>query len=266
MELRKKVYIIFFWFLINYCRYFYKTNYALFTLFFVNNFCIILFIYFNLRAKLNPYLLIVVLLGSIIHFTITELWSYRNFKETGIKEFTYLKVQNDYLYKTAGIIAKKENRKFIDVQEEFRKKTINLSRQEFIKLSNNEIKNAIFNYPLQTIMVGLEGVLMTFLTPGTGQYPRMLNIKDSNYKLSKNLFNGIGFIWIIMMGLFALYGLLKIDKEILFLLFVLIFIYLILATSGPGSYSRFRIPFMPLIIVLISSGYKNFLYLFKKKL
>ena len=128
-------------------------------------FLLIIFVLFylfisNLRAKLNPYLLIVVLLGSIIHFTITELWSYRNFKETGIKEFTYLKVQNDYLYKTAGIIAKKENRKFIDVQEEFRKKTINLSRQEFIKLSNNEIKNAIFNYPLQTIMVGLEGVLL----------------------------------------------------------------------------------------------------------
>ena len=76
-----------------------------------------------------------------------------------------------------------------------------------------------------------EGVLMTFLTLVQVNTPRMLNIKDSNYKLSKNLFNGIGFIWIIMMGLFALYGLLKIDKEILFLLFVLIFIYLILAIS-----------------------------------
>ena len=165
MELRKKsIYYFFFGFLLITAGTFIRPI----TLY-LPYFLLIIFVLFylfisNLRAKLNPYLLIVVLLGSIIHFTITELWSYRNFKETGIKEFTYLKVQNDYLYKTAGIIAKKENRKFIDVQEEFRKKTINLSRQEFIKLSNNEIKNAIFNYPLQTIMVGIEGVLMTFLT------------------------------------------------------------------------------------------------------
>ena len=26
---------------------------------------------------------------------------------------------------------------------------------------------------------------------------------------------------------------------------------------GPGSYSRFRIPFMPLIVVLISCGFQN---------
>jgi len=227
----------------------------------------VLFYFFSshFRAKLNLHLLLTILLGTILHFSITELWSYRNYKETGIKEFTYLKVQNDYLFKTAGIIAKKKNRNFIDVQEEFRKKTINLSKEEFIKLSNYEIKRAILNYPLQTIMVGLEGAIMTFFTPGTGQYPRMLGIKDNN-KLSKNIFNSLGFIWIIILGLFTLYGLFKIDKEILFLLIILIFIYLIITTSGPGAYSRFRIPYMPLVIVFISRGFKDFLYLFKKNL
>ena len=97
------------------------------------------------------------------------------------------------------------------------KKTIHLSKKEFTTLSNKEIKERnIKNYPLQTIVVGLEGAFMTFFTPGTGQYPRMFSIKDNNYELSKNIFNGIGFIWIIMLGLFTLYGLIKIDKDILF--------------------------------------------------
>ena len=108
-------------------------------------------------------------------------------------------------------------------------------------------------------MVGLKGAAMTFFTPGTGQYPRMFMINDKNYKLSKNIFHGAGLIWVIVMGVFTLYGIMKIDKNLLFLFLALIFVYLLLATSGPGSYSRFRIPFMSLIIVLIACGFQNFL-------
>ena len=233
--------------------------------YFISTFLVLFYLFSSsFRSKFNYHLLIISLLGTIFHFAITELWSVRNFKETGIKKFTYIEAQYNYLYKTAGIIAKKENRNFMDVKEELRNKVLNLSKKEFIDFSNNEIRRVILNYPLQTIMVGLEGAFMTFFTPGTGQYPRMLNIRDNNYKLSKYVFNGIGFIWIIILSLFALYGLSKIDKDILFLLFLLIFLYLILASSGPGSYSRFRIPFFPLIMVLISCGFKNFLNLIKK--
>ena len=218
----------------------------------------------SFRNKFSYSLMIACLLGTVIHFCLTQLWSYRNFKQTGIKEFTYLEVQNNYLYKTAGIIAKKENRKFLDVQEEFRNKINDLSKNEFVDFSNAEIKKAILNNPLETVMVGLEGAIMTFLTPGTGQYPRMFSIDDRYYKLSKNLFNSAGFLWIFVFLIFASYGILKIEKEIIFLLFVLIFLYLVLASSGPGSYSRFRIPFTPLILIFISCGLQNFLVLFKK--
>ena len=87
----------------------------------------------------------------MLNFSLTQLWSNRNFKETGIKEFTYLKFQNNYLYKTAGIIAKNKKKDFLQVQEEFRNKVMNYSKVEFIDYSNAEIKKAILNYPLETL-------------------------------------------------------------------------------------------------------------------
>ena len=219
---------------------------------------------YSFRITFKFPLLIACLLGLILHFSLTQLWTYRNYKATGVKEFTYLKAQNNYLFKTAGIIAQNQKRDFLDVQEEFRNKVINLSKNEFINYSNSELKNAMLNYPLETIIVGFKGSVMTLFTPGTGQYPRMFNISGKNYKILKFFFHSIGLIWLILMGVFALYGIIKIDKNIFFLFLILIFAYLLLASSGPGSYSRFRIPFMPLIIVLISCGFQNFLKRVKK--
>ena len=226
----------------------------------------ILFYLFNssFRVKFTYTLLIASLLGLILHFSLTQLWSYRNFKETGVKEFTYLKSQHNYLYKTAGIIAKKEQKNFSEVQEEFIKKVDNFSKVEFIDYSNGEIKKAILSYPLETVIVGLEGAMMTLFTPGTGQYPRMFKINQKYFGISKIIFNSAGFLWIFVLSLFALYGIIKIDKNMFFLFIILIFIYLILASSSPGSYSRFRIPFMPLIIVFICCGYENFINRIKK--
>ena len=146
---------------------------------------------------------------------------------------------------------------FLQVQEEFRNKVMNYSKVEFIDYSNAEIKKAILNYPLETILVGLEGAIMTLFTPGTGQYPRMLNIKKDNYDIYKNIFNSLGFVWLLLLSFFAIYGLIKMDKNIFYLFIVLIIMYLIIASSGPGSYSRFRIPFMPLIIIFICFGFKK---------
>ena len=221
-------------------------------------FILFYFLSSSFRGQFSNTLLIASLLGLMLNFSLTQLWSYRNFKETGVKEFTYIKYQNNYLYKTAGIIAKNKKKDFLQVQEEFRNKVMNYSKVEFIDYSNAEIKKAILNYPLETILVGLEGAIMTLFTPGTGQYPRMLNIKKDNYDIYKNIFNSLGFVWLLLLSFFAIYGLIKMDKNIFYLFIVLIIMYLIIASSGPGSYSRFRIPFMPLIIIFICFGFKNF--------
>ena len=61
---------------------------------------------------------------------------------------------------------------------------------------------------------------MTLFTPGTGQYPRMFNIKKENYDIYKNIFNIFGFFWLSLLSFFAIYGLIKMDKNIfIYLLF-----------------------------------------------
>lgn len=226
--------------------------------YYLSLFFILFYLMFSsFRAKFRLSFLIISLIGLILHFSLTQLWVYRNYKATGVKEFTYIEAQNNYLFKTAGIIAKNQKRDFIDVHEEFKNKVSNLSKNEFINYSNNQLRKTISDYPFETITVLVEGALMTLLTPGTGQYPRMFSVDDKNYKMSGIILNSIGLIWVFIMGILALYGIIKIDKNIFFIFLILILFYLLLASSGPGSYSRFRIPFMPLIVVLISCGFQN---------
>ena len=59
----------------------------------------------SFRNKFKYPLLIACILGVIIHFSLTQLWANRNYQTTGIKIFTYLQAENNYFYKTAGIIA-----------------------------------------------------------------------------------------------------------------------------------------------------------------
>ena len=140
-----------------------------------------------------------------------------------------------------------------------------LSVNELNDKAKEEFKKALIQHPIETIQVGLEGALMTFLTPGTGQYPRMLNISEVNYQKSYYLFVIYGMIWILSLWILSVYGFVKIEKNILFIFILVIFVYLTLVSSGPHSYSRYRIPFYPLIIIFLSAGIYNLLKVLKTK-
>ena len=227
--------------------------------------CFILFYSLNssFRSKFKYPLFIASILGLVIHFSLTQLWTYRNYNVSGIKKFTYIKTINSYYYMTAGIIAKSQKKDFLEVQKEFLIKTENFSENELVDYSNTEFRKAILEYPFESILVGLEGAMMTLFTPGTGQYAKMFNITNKNYETSKVIFNSIGFIWLAMMVFLATFGIIKIKKNIFSILLALIFLYLLLVSSGPMSYSRFRIPFIPIIVVLISCGFENLLKMIK---
>lgn len=205
--------------------------------------------------------IIACLLGTLLHFSLTQLWSYRNYLETDNKEFSFIQSVNLYYYITAAIVAKGEKREWVEVKNEFIKKTKNFTNKEISNISKKEFKKIIIKYPIETLQVGLEGAFMTFLTPGTGQYAKMLNISNKNIN---NLFIFYGILWIILLWLLFFYGAFKIEKNIHFLFLFLVFSYLILTSSGPQSYSRFRIPFNPIIIIFVSVAVENFLKKYKK--
>ncbi len=223
--------------------------------------CFILFYSLNslFRSKFKNCLLLASFLGLIVHFSVTQLWTYRNYELTGVKEFTYIKAVNSYYYMTAGIVAKSKKTNFEEVQKEFFVKTENFSKNELVDYSKTEFKKTLIKYPLEAIIVGLEGSLMTFFTPGTGQYARMFNVNDKNYHKIRNIFIFIGFLWIFIMSFFAILGIIKIRKNIFILLIILVFVYLLLLSSGPMSYSRFRVPFIPIIVIFISCGFQSFI-------
>lgn len=208
--------------------------------------------------------IIACLLGTLLHFSLTQIWSYRNYLETDHKEFSFIQSKFLYYYTTAGIIAKGEKREFVKVKNEFEEKTKNFTDKEISNIAKKTFRKTIIKYPIETLQVGIEGAFMTLLAPGTGQYAKVLNITEKNYKNINNLFIFYGLLWIGLVWLLFFYGVFKIEKNIFFLFLFLIFIYLILTSSGPQSYSRFRIPFYSIIIIFMSVAVEDFLKKYKR--
>jgi hypothetical protein len=211
----------------------------------------------SLKIKVKYFMIITSILGLSFHFALTQLWSNRNFHEAGIREFSTVKNINAYYYMTASIIAKAEKKDFTNVQKKFIKRSQNLSKKEFSEISKKAFKKALINYPFESIQVVIEGAIMTFIAPGTGQYYRLFNIEKVNIDRTNTIFIIYGLFWVMLMWGLAVYGLIKIKKNIIIYFLMLIFIYLSLVSSGPMSYSRFRIPFMPIITLLVSVGFIN---------
>ncbi len=219
----------------------------------------------SFMTKFNNQLLIASLVGLILHFSLTQIWVNRNHQKANVKEFSTVKNINMYYYMTAAIVAKGEKSNWINIRKQFQEKSKNLTEQQFADVSKVEFKKALLNYPLESVLVGIEGAVMTFFTPGTGQYAKGLLIKK-NYSVAHNLFIFYGMFWLFVFYALSAYGFIKIKKNNLILFLVLIFAYLLLVSSGPMSYSRFRIPFLPLLVILMSSGIENILKKIKYKI
>lgn len=219
----------------------------------------------SFEKKFNNAFLIASFVGLILHFSLTQMWVNRNYQEANVKEFSTIKNVNMYYYMTAAIVAKGEKENWLKIREEFRKKSKNLTKQQFADVSKLEFKKTLIKYPLESILVGIEGAVMIFLTPGTGQYAKGLLIKK-NYNIAYNLFIIFGIIWLFLFYTLAAYGFFKIKKNTLIIFLIIILGYLLLVSSGPMSYSRFRIPFIPILVILMSCGIENILKKIKDKI
>ena len=120
----------------------------------------------------------------------------------------------------------------------------------------NASKKALLNYSLGSILIGIEETVMNFFKPGTDQYTKNILIKK-NYAVAHNFYIFFEMTWLLIFNALATYGFIKIKKNTLILFVVLIFAYLLLVSSRLMSYSRFRIPFLPLLVILIFSGIEN---------
>ena len=159
------------------------------------------------------YLMIIAsILGLSFHFALTQIWSNRNFHEANIKEFSTVTNINAYYYMTASIIAKAEKRDFTNVQKEFIHRSQNLSKKEFSEISKKAFKQALVNYPVQSIQIGIEGAIMTFIAPGTGQYFRLFDIEKKNIDRVNKTFIFYGLSWVLLMWVLAFYGIKTIKK------------------------------------------------------
>ena len=222
--------------------------------------------FFNkpIRNQYNYKFLIVIFIGTLAHLILTQLWVDRNYKLANVNEFSTVKNVNLHYYITASIVAKGQKKNWIEIKKNFQENTKNFSRQQFSDYSKKEFKKAIFKYPSETILIGLKGAMMTFFSPGTGQYTRLFNI-SKNKEFANTIFIGWGLFWLFIVYTFGAYGFLKIKKNQIVIFLILMFFYLLIVSSGPQSYSRFRIPFIPIIVIFACYGLDCFLNNIKNK-
>ena len=194
----------------------------------------------------------------------TQLWVDRNLKLANVKEFSTVKNVNLHYYITASIVAEGQKKNWLEFKKNYEENTKNFSKQKFSDHSKKEFIKAISDYPSETILIGLKGAMMTFFTPGTGQYSRLFNI-TKNKDFANALFISWGLLWLFTVYFFATYGFFKIKKDQVVMVLILMFFYLLIVSSGPQSYSRFRIPFIPIIVIFASYGLDCFLNNIKNK-
>ncbi len=234
---------------------------------------------YGVKSKLKPKksisLVLLVLLPSVI---IVGGWQLRNYKLAGTKQFSKIKAINMLLYRAAGIYALENDIPFTEAQDVLKKrvKEKTNNRENMSKNMLSYGTDYIISRPGAYLKLMGIGAWKLMFEPGTGSFARFINVKvPQNNKLvsspvrfvSKWVVNSplsmVIFIWTVgFLGLFYIffiwgmgYGWSNFKENIFIHLFILgIVIYFIIISAGAESYSRFRVPFMPLMTVYAGYG------------
>lgn len=209
--------------------------------------------------------------GLIFAVLIVCAWILRNYSLIGLSSFSTIQAINLYQVNTAGIISHANNIDYASLQKIMSERLnlipINL-RSHF---ANREFISAISLYPFSAIFVLLKGLVMVLIEPGVQEWLNFLHLRNGNSGILNSyysmpildfliktipedgLFIIISFIFSVisfLVLLISIFGLIKSIKENYFSFIFLIYItYLCVISSGPYSYSRFRVPIIPLLLI-----------------
>jgi len=226
-------------------------------------------------------------------------WNLRNYYLSGVFDICSIKGANGYFYKKGAILSKLNGITFLEQKEKMEeewgvlvktnKEFKNMNEMEISKYLEKETISTILEHPFVFLSIQLRGLFTIIIDTGTANYAVLyrahkegsgiladmntMNFYDFIIKLISNhtvliLFSLVGVIYILPLYIFAIYGTYKIilSKEIYnkyIVVFLFLFIgYMVYFSTGVESFSRFRIPLMPLLYIL--SAYGLYQYFNKK--
>lgn len=213
-----------------------------------------------------------------LYVTLVGGWQLHNYVQTGSMEFSQTKNQYLFIAKAAAIVAARDNLSLEDAQqrlaaEHFQSIPPDLRTSTQARLFESQGKYAtaiIVEHPALFLWTSLRGMLASLFGPSNLSHLFGLD----NVALRSSLFNG-DFSkfsrghWAMAFGSW-IYGIvfliiLYLGILLLFLrggfycqgMALLIFtaLYVLILSSGPEAYSRFRLPIMPALCIMAAAGF-----------
>ncbi len=234
----------------------------------------ILFLYLALRRRFKEGVILL-----LISYALVFGWMYRNYRETGVFEFSTISGANMLFYRAAYVLQFETKESWVSVQERLRRELESqaqgLNEAEKLTLAKRMGFKLILSHPLSALKALSRGALGVLIDPGGSYYlvafkaykpgsgilNRLYELgflrfiallwRDYRYVFLVNFSFGLYFLFLYIASLWGLWRN-RFNPDI-WLLF-LISLYFVLISAGPEAYSRFRVPFEILIIVLSSLG------------
>ncbi len=241
-----------------------------------------IFIYFTFIALIEKeYTLLykVAIPLFIVSLIIINIWIYRNYKLTGIKEFSSIAEKNLLFYRASYVLHFKteknteEIRKLLEKEFVQKTKTANMNSAESLKWARKKALEIFFSCPKETMKATLNGMFHLLVGPGASTYLIAFKLHKPHsgivYKLNNMrilqfilflfyrykylfLFNLLGGLYLLIIYFFSFFGFLKNIKNKKVWLVITIIFYYILISSGGEAYSRLRVPFEGLILIFFA--------------
>jgi 4-amino-4-deoxy-L-arabinose transferase-like glycosyltransferase len=205
-------------------------------------------------------------------------WHLHNYGQTGSTEFSQTKNQYLFIAKAAAIIAARDNLSLEDAQrylatEHFQSIPPDLPASTQARLFESQGKYAtaiIVEHPALFFWTSLRGMLATLFGPSNLSHLFGLDnvrLRSSALRGDFSEFSrshwamafgswiyGIGFLIILYLGVLLLFLRGGFYSQGMALLIFTV-LYVLVLSSGPEAYSRFRLPIMPALCVMAAAGF-----------
>ncbi len=223
---------------------------------------------------------------GVILFLIAMLfiggWVYRNYTETGALDFSSIAGANMLFYRAAYVLQLETGKSWLEVRRELGKelssKTEGMGDAQRLAVARKMGLKIILFHPLSAIRAMFNGMVGTLAGAGGAYYLKAFGLAKRGSGLLSKLYE-LGFIDFIKLLLkerraaflinlaFGFYFLFvyifsflgfwkrKQDSKVWFL--VIFILYFLIMSAGPESYSRFRVPFEAILLVLCGMGFER---------
>jgi 4-amino-4-deoxy-L-arabinose transferase-like glycosyltransferase len=213
-----------------------------------------------------------------LYVTLVGGWQLHNYMQTGSTEFSQTKNQYLFIAKAAAIIAARDNLSLENAQQHLAAEhfqsippDLRTSTQARLFESQGEYAVAIImEHPGLFLWTSLRGMLASLFGPSNLSHLFGLDNVALRSSLLRGDFSGfspshwtmafgswaygIGFLIILYIGILLLFVRGEFYSQGMALLIFTV-LYVLVLSSGPEAYSRFRMPIMPALCVMATAGF-----------